>query len=83
MRIERLNKLLARTGCDAAIIMKPQNIFYFTGFWGDDSFFCYDGARAAILTDSRYTEQARAESGCEVIESNNLVADVIDLLKGK
>ncbi len=68
---ERIDRLLAeagRLGAQAALLHSPENIRYFSGFTGEGCVFVAKGARV-VLTDFRYTEQARAQSpGCEVRE---------------
>ena len=72
-RISRRQKALrakmSRRGFDAFLITNPHNVRYFCGFTGDDSWVVLTAGRCALLTDSRYTEQARSECcHCDVLE---------------
>lgn len=67
MRIQAARKLLEEKGMDAAFIASPANIRYLSGFAGTDSYMYLSGRKQVILTDSRYTLQAKEEGeGCEV-----------------
>lgn len=46
---------------DAALVHRPENLRWLAGYTGEGCLFIAKGARV-ILTDSRYTEQARRES---------------------
>jgi Xaa-Pro aminopeptidase len=62
--IERISKLissLSQVEAEAALLHSPENIRYFSGFTGEGCAFVAPGA-LAILTDSRYTEQAQKQS---------------------
>lgn len=55
--LERLNAFLDSLRADAALIHRPENIRYLSGYAGEGSLFISKGVRA-ILTDFRYIEQA-------------------------
>lgn len=56
-RIERLLAVLKDRGFDAALIHRPENIRYLTGYTGEGCVFIC-AAEADIVTDFRYVEQA-------------------------
>ncbi len=71
---------------DAMILTSPENVSYLTGFMGDDSWVVIIGRRTLLVTDSRYTEQARGECvGCRIVERKGpitqAVADIMSRAK--
>jgi len=73
---------LKKRGLVGAVITERANVTYLTGFFGDDSWALIIGRRAWLLTDSRYIEQAHAESvGCKIVQrKGSLVADVAKIV---
>ena len=70
-RIENLLSGLMAAGAQGAMLHSPENIRYFTGFTGEGCAFIASGV-SVVMTDSRYTEQARKQSpGCTVLEPEN------------
>lgn len=65
-RIERLRVALDAAGCDGALLTNLASIRYLTGFTGTSALFAVTPARAHIVVDFRYTEQAAAQCPCEV-----------------
>lgn len=64
------------------VVSKTENVTYLTGFMGHDSWVVIVGRKVALVTDSRYTEQARGEcAGCRIVERKGpitkAVADII------
>lgn len=60
----RLNKVLsvmASKGIEAVLLKDENSIRYLTGFSGDSSLLYLDNKQAVLITDGRYTEQARLE----------------------
>ena len=55
--MDRLNAFLDRLQADAALIHRPENIRYLSGYAGEGCLFIARGCQV-ILTDFRYTEQA-------------------------
>ena len=55
--MSRLDAFLAQLGADAALIHRPENIRYLSGYAGEGCLFVARGVQA-ILTDFRYIEQA-------------------------
>ena len=81
-RVARLRALLAEKSLDAVLVTKEENLHYFSGFCGDSTAIIVTRDRLALVTDSRYTEQARAQAGTyEIVEQKDglyrKVADVI------
>ena len=60
-RVGVVRAQLRERGLDALILTKPQNVTYLTGFSGEDSWAILTKTGLYLLTDSRYTEQARKE----------------------
>ena len=64
-RLEVLRKSF--TECDGVYITGKANIFYYSGFTSEDGALLITADRAVLITDSRYTIQARLEApGFEV-----------------
>lgn len=70
-RLEKLQSLLEMEGIDAYFISKPSNVTYITGFTGEDSTAIVTKDKAFFITDSRYTEQAKAEVIDFAVVDNN------------
>ncbi len=65
--IEKLKQLIKIQNYDAALIVSPENRFYFTGFNSSDGFLLASENDAVFITDSRYIEAARnTVKGCRV-----------------
>ena len=58
-RLKRLRRILKRLSIDALLVSNPSNIFYLTGFAGQDSLLVVSRSSAHIITDFRYKEEAR------------------------
>lgn len=69
-RIMRLRAEMERANLDAVLLKSVTAIRYFSGFTSDESSVLITKNRAALLTDFRYTIQAKAQSGdcCEIFE---------------
>lgn len=69
-RIRKLREKIKKEGLEAALILKPVNIRYLTGFTGDAGFVILNTSQAVLYTDFRYIEQAQKEviQGVEVEE---------------
>ena len=55
---------------EAILVTDPYNMRYLSGFRGGEGMLYLSRRRCVLITDSRYTEAAEAESGFEVIEEN-------------
>lgn len=69
MMIKNLqNRISAASGFDGALILSPENRFYFTGFASSNGFLLLSADRAVFITDGRYIEAAQNKiKNCEVI----------------
>ena len=68
-RIEKLVSTVAHG--QGVLINSKANIFYYSGFTSEDCLLYISDSRRALLTDSRYTLQAKEEtSGFEIISDN-------------
>lgn len=74
-RVENVRDQLRRSHLDALILTTAANVTYVTGFLGEDSWAIVTGKSVYLLTDSRYTEQARKECvGTVIVERKDLIA---------
>ena len=65
-------------GLDAMIITSPANITYLTAFTGDDSWAFLTARQTYLLTDSRYTVQAKNECPlCKIIQRKNPITQAV------
>ena len=68
-RVAAARGLLRRFGIDALLFTDLKDIRYQCGFTGSEGLLLVGAGETFLLTDSRYTTQAREEtSGCDVIE---------------
>lgn len=58
-RIRQLRKSFLTQKIDALLVSKPENIFYLSGFRGDDSFLLITLNSKSVLSDSRYQTELR------------------------
>ncbi len=81
MMIERLQKAIASAnGFDGALIVSPENRFYFTGFASSDGFLLVSGTRAVFITDGRYIEAAQnTVKDCEVVLTSLSASQLLEL----
>lgn len=61
-KLTELQQSLSTLGLDGFLIAKAVNYRYLTGFSGTESYFLITPENAFLLTDSRNTEQAKAEA---------------------
>ncbi|HIT90466.1 MAG TPA: aminopeptidase P family protein [Candidatus Merdenecus merdavium] len=84
MRLDRLSKLMKEKQLDAVVITDGFNMNYFSGFSGATGYIYISDKRKVILTDSRYTTQAKQESTFETQEvaaDRNYVGLLKELMK--
>jgi Xaa-Pro aminopeptidase len=62
LRRARLLRRIRREKLDALLVTSVHNVRYLSGFLGDDSALLVTPGRTTLLTDSRYAEQAGAET---------------------
>jgi Xaa-Pro aminopeptidase len=72
-----LRNKLTEKKLDCILINKPENQFYVSGFTGGEGVVFVTNRDAAIITDSRYTEQAKNEApNFEIIELKTGVSPI-------
>ena len=65
-RINKLLDLLKKKDIDGFLVASEPNITYLSGFTGDSSFMAVTKDRVVLITDERYTEQAKKECHREI-----------------
>jgi Xaa-Pro aminopeptidase len=60
-RIAQLRHSFSESKIDALLVSKPENIFYLSGFRGDDSYLLITERERIILSDSRYEAELHLE----------------------
>jgi len=60
-RLKELRKQLGRRRLDGVLIADRKNIYYLSGFLGDDSWLLVTAEKALLITDFRFREQAEEE----------------------
>ena len=86
-RIGRIFKFMKENALECIVIKDVYTIRYLTGFTGDSSLLYADDRIAVLITDDRYTEQARSElKYCRVMEykanHNNSIWEAVAGLTG-
>ncbi len=82
-RLERARRLLAGERLDALLVGDLLNVRYLCGFTGSNGLLVVLPGEALLITDSRYTLQAREEArGCRVVEAADLDREAARLLDG-
>ena len=72
MRIAKLRELLQEMKLDSALIYKPENRRYMSGFTGSSGYVFVTMDKAYFITDFRYVEQATAQcKGYEILQHSN------------
>jgi len=67
-RLEKIRGFIGEKGIDAYFIQSLNNLRYFSGFTGSNGYLLITAEKAVLITDQRYSEQARQEAaGWEVI----------------
>ena len=70
-RVQALHCVLHGRGMDAALITSYENLRYLSGFTGGEATLLVSNHVHALITDSRYTEQARKQApGFDVVLAN-------------
>lgn len=82
-RCAALMRAVRRSGCDCLLVTKPENVYYLSGFTGEDSWLVVGKGRRLLVTDSRFTEEAALTApGSEVhVRKGGMAAETADLLK--
>jgi Xaa-Pro aminopeptidase len=75
-RIKAIRRRLGKKKISCLLLTRPANVTYATGFLGEDSWAVIVKGRVYLLTDSRYTEQARQECpSCTIVERTDSMAE--------
>ncbi len=83
-RLKAVGRQIRARNLDCMIVMSPENVTYLTGFMGHDSWVVIIGRRTILVTDSRYTEQARGECvGCRIVERNGVITEAVAKIIGR
>jgi Xaa-Pro aminopeptidase len=83
-RIKVIRYQLRKKRIRFLLATKPTNVTYTTGFLGDDSWALITDRVVYLLTDSRYTEQAKKEClFCIIIERDKPLVEVVSELVKK
>ncbi len=82
-RTKKLRAKLADLKNDAFIVTNPSNVSYLSGFWGDDSWLIVTKDSNTLITDSRYTLQAKKQCNlCKVYERKlKMPESIVELFK--
>jgi Xaa-Pro aminopeptidase len=68
-RIKKVRAKLADLKIDALIVTNPSNVSYLSDFWGGDSWLLLTKDSNTLITDSRYTLQAKKQCKlCKIYE---------------
>jgi len=82
-RIKAIRLELKSKGGRCIVVSNKANVTYVTGFTGGDSWAVLTPRTVYLVTDSRYTEQAKGEcTGCRIIERNGSMAGQVARLLG-
>jgi Xaa-Pro aminopeptidase len=84
-RLKRVRQALEASAANALLETNPPNVFYLSGFTGDAGLLLIDSSSVTLLTDSRFTIQAREEvQGIRVqIHRGSLLAAMGNYLRRK
>ena len=75
-RLKKLRQGLAEKETEAILISQPENRYYLSGFDGSSGFLLVTKQDTVLATDSRYIEQAKAQSpDYEIFQITNDMAD--------
>ncbi len=79
--IDKLKEYLKSAPFDAALIISPENRFYFTRFASSDGYLIATAEKAVFITDGRYIEAAqKTVDGCEVLLQTRSMSQIKDTL---
>jgi Xaa-Pro aminopeptidase len=77
-RVKKVRAKLKAAKADALIVTLGSNVSYLSGFSGDDSWLILTGSGAVLVTDSRYTLQAKKECpACRIFERKGSMIDAV------
>jgi Xaa-Pro aminopeptidase len=77
-RIRAIRCQLKKKRIKSLLVTKPANVTYATGFLGDDSWALIAEGGVYLLTDGRYTEQAKNQCpACRIIERKGAMVEAV------
>jgi len=82
-RLKKLRRQLSRRRLDCLLVTGKENIYYLSGFSGDDNWLLVTGDRAFLITDFRYRGRAEEELTleCELrVRSSASLSDTVAAL---
>lgn len=84
LRVQQVRRRIRQAGADGLVVVGVPNVRYLTGFCGHDSWVLVLPRKVVLITDSRYTEQAKGEClGCVIFERKGPMAAALkELLAG-
>lgn len=82
-RIRNVRAKLQSAKADALVVTVCSNVSYLTGFTGDDSWLILTAAQVFLVTDSRYTLQAKNQCpACKIFQrKGSMIDSVADIFK--
>ena len=82
-RIEAIRRHLNKAKAKCLIVTGPANVTYTTGFSGGDSWAVIAKGRVYLVTDGRYTEEAKVQCpACKIIQRTGpMTGEIAGLLK--
>ena len=82
-RIRKVRRLLSGEGYDALIVIGRADVSYLSGFSGGDSWLVLTAKSVCLVTDSRYTLQAKREClACKIYQRKGRMTEAAtDILK--
>ena len=83
-RLQKLRQRLAKKDIEAILISQPENRYYLSGFDGSAGYLLITQEKAILVTDFRYTEQAKIQAPeYEIIQMSKSTADwFLELVTG-
>jgi len=82
-RIAQLQELIRRHRLSSLLVTNPVNCFYLTGFTGDAGIVVVEPGRTTLITDGRFTTQAKQEASslAVVLQKDGLFRTCGEVLK--
>jgi Xaa-Pro aminopeptidase len=75
-RLDRLKDKLYEKDVESVLISQPENIYYFSGFYGTAGYLLITKEHNILITDFRYEEQSKKQaSGYEIFISTGEIKD--------
>jgi Xaa-Pro aminopeptidase len=74
-------------GCDSVAAFNPENIFYFTGFWGEGIAICNEDGKTTLITPRLEADRASNTSkDCEIVPTDRggkLISHFVSAIKNR